>query len=240
MTISYYYYYYIIFIIIIATIIITWSSQQSTCHVGNHVEVEIYRVQYRWRKREEDEKSMIQDEAWDRDSKITGLLQHMATGRAGSRRCARWLRLVRDALLLHSRSTSNSLRHLPVIISAVLRRPRTMTRSFFDVTSKNAILWNKPSYFTTTVSQTGDPDMGTGRTDHGQEAVLLGMTPFTGQPCNSATSGNPTHCVLAGTQWSYGTSKTGYIFRYMVLWLVGNDWTVVGWVLRYLMTLSQI
>jgi hypothetical protein len=89
--------------------------------------------------------------------------------------------------------------------------------------------FKQASNLTATVSQKGEPDTGTGTSDHGQVPVRLWMTSFTGQPCsvrcvNSATSGIPKHCVLSGTEWSAGTSKTGYIFSYAVP-LASRKWS---------------
>ena len=90
-------------------------------------------------------------------------MQNYETTDYGNRRKSRrwrrrWLWLVRKIVLLNSRSTSNSLRHLPVISTAVLHCPRTMTRSFFAVTSRNAIISNKrqisPRLFHKQVNQT--------------------------------------------------------------------------------------
>ena len=87
--------------------------------------------------------------------------------------------------------------------------------------------------------------MGTETSDHGQGPVQLWMTPFTGQPCSVRRVTQP-HPTFLSTVYSLALSGqleqvrpvTSFVMR--LLWLVGNDQTVFGWVLRSLMTQSQI
>jgi len=103
--------------------------------------------------------------------------------------------------------------------------------------------FTKASDFTATVSQTGEPDMGKGTTDQGQGPVRLWMTPFTGQPCLARCVTQP-HPAFLCTVYSLALRGqleqvrpvTSFVMPF--LWLVGNDRTVFGWVVQYLMRQS--